>query len=319
MRARKWEQGWAAVVLVCGCGGKSVEHAAEGGVGGAAGGLQKGASSALDAGHGGQSCQSNDLLIDFQPDMYSAYIEGSSRVFKLPVEARVGQGPTARWSASDPTIVEIQPDPAGGALLTMQRAGDVIITANANGQCGTSTLHITAATEEQWQAGNARYNDMYPLPEIETDGGVPVNLTNVAVDVPGMPAACTNCHGEMATRSVFGTITPAPLQTGGLSDSQLIDIITKGAVSMNDDLYFAQIGVPASTWSTLHTWSDISGEQAQGMVVYLRSLIVVQHTQPDIPRLQPPRKSNSDDAGAAYGARGSSDGGASDTGAEAGK
>jgi hypothetical protein len=164
-------------------------------MGGAAGGLQNGASNAHDGGHGGQSCQSNDLQIVFGPDMYSAYIDGSLHTFQLPVTAYAPVEYTPTWSASDPKMVKMEPYDGGllkvGILLTMQKPGDVVISANANGQCGTSMLHIAAATEEQWQAGNARYNNMYPLPKIKTDAGVPVDLTNVVLDPPGMPPACT--------------------------------------------------------------------------------------------------------------------------------
>lgn len=269
----------ATLVLSCGCDGKDIEHAMEAGAGGAAGGLEKGASSARDAGQGGQSCWSNDLPIAFAPDMYSAYIEGSNRIFMLPVLAQGAEGLTARWSASDPTMVKIEPSYQGGMLLTMQRAGEVTITANANGRCGTSTLHITSATEEQWQAGIARYNNMYPLPKITADAGVPVDLTNVVVDPPGMPPACTNCHGVTATSEVFRTITFTPNQTGGYSDQQLVDIFTKGVVPM--DGYFSGSAAPASAWSVLHSWSDISAEQAQAIVVYLRSLNPRASSQPD--------------------------------------
>jgi hypothetical protein len=203
--------------------------------------------------------------------MYSAYIEGNSHVFQIPVQAAGANGDNVEWTASAPSMVQIDPGAiAGYALITMLKAGDTTITANANMRCGVSTLHITAATEEQWQMGNARYNDMNPLPRIPTDGGVPIGPMNYVLDPPGMPPACTNCHGETATSNVLRATTPTPAQTGGFSDQQLIAIFTQGAVPMDcsiDPL------IPDFVWSFLHRWTDITGDAQQSMVVYLRSLV----------------------------------------------
>ena len=213
----------------------------------------------------------NNLELAFAPDMYSAYIDNSDHTFQLPVVANGVSGATVKWTASDPSMVQIDPgDTSGGAMLTMQKAGEVTITATANGLCGTSTLHITAATEDQWQAGNARYNNMNPLPGFGTDGGVPTNFRRILIDPPGMPPACTNCHGDQATNSVFKTISHTPEQTGGFSDQDLIQIFTAGAVPQ--DGYFDTSLVPSFVWSFFHKWSDITGDAQQGMVVYLRSL-----------------------------------------------
>jgi len=168
-------------------------------------------------------------------------------------------------------MVQITPDAAyGEAMLTTLRAGDVTITADSDGRCGSSTLHITAATERQWQVGNARYNNMNPLPRIVVDGGAPLPSTNIVIDPPGMPPACTNCHGDTATNDVFRTISYNPEQTGGFSDQELIDIVTKGIAPV--DGFFDSSIVPMFVWSFFHKWSDITGDEAQGMVVYLRSL-----------------------------------------------
>ena len=231
-----------------------------------------GGGSSQDNGNAGsnptESCSSNELGVVFGPDMYSAYIEGSSHQFQLPAITVGAGGGGIKWSASDPSMVLIEPDTTtGGVRLTMRRAGEVTITANARGECGASTLHITAATEAEWQAGNARYNNMNPLPAIPLDGGIPSRSASNAFDPPGMPPACTNCHGAKATSSFFWTTSSTPQQAGGFSDQQLIDLFTKGVVPMDVG------GNPVTPpFSYFHSWSDIMGEQARSMVVYLRSL-----------------------------------------------
>ena len=222
---------------------------------------------------GRESCASNDLQLAFSPDMYSAYIEGNTHAFQLPAAvATPGVAPvTVKWTASDPSMVQIEiDDQVGGVMITTLRAGDVTITANASGRCGVSTLHITAATEEQWQAGNSRYNNMNPLPAIKTDGGLPFGFMNSVLDPPGMPPACTNCHGDTATSNILRTSSYTPEQTGGFSDQELSDIVTKGIVPTGG--FFDATIIPSSLFSSVHTWSDITRDQSQGMVVYLRSL-----------------------------------------------
>jgi hypothetical protein len=251
-----------------------------------------GASAAPNA---NDACWINDLPISFAPDVYSAYIEGSNHAFQFPLLAQVLSG-TAQWTASDPSAVRIDPNDTSGdsVTITVERAGDVVIKANAAGRCGTTTLHVTAATEAEWQAGNARYNDMNPLPKIQTDdGGVPVNFMGLVLDPPAKPPACTNCHGQYATSSIFRTATFIPYQTAGYSDQELIDMITRGDLPiepLNDPI------IPMAVLKFFHTWSDITGEEAKGVVVYLRSLLPMTGGT-DITRFIPPRKPH--DAGAA--------------------
>jgi hypothetical protein len=157
----------------------------------------------------------------------------------------------------------------GGPTITMLKAGDVVITADADGRCGSVTLHATAATDAEWQAGNQRYNNGNPLPKFEGDGGVPVNLSSTIVDPPGEPPACTNCHDGVAPFDFLRTVPYTPKMTAGLSDQELIDIVTKGDLPV-DPLF--DPAAPASVTKFFHTWSDISGDGAKGIVVYLRTL-----------------------------------------------
>jgi hypothetical protein len=165
-----------------------------------------------------------------------------------------------------------QGDQTGGILITMLKAGTITITGTApDGTCGTSVLNITEATEAQWAAGNARYNNMNPLPTIMTDAnGIPTNPGAIVLDPPDAPPACTNCHGDTATSSFFKTVSHTPMQTGGFSDSELAGIITMAALPPNG--YFADEIIPKPLWGFFHKWNDITGDTVQGMVVYLRSL-----------------------------------------------
>ncbi|HEX4337485.1 MAG TPA: hypothetical protein VH062_16335 [Polyangiaceae bacterium] len=221
------------------------------------------------------ACTNGTLVLAFAPNMYSAYIPNSQHTFQLPVIVNGVSGATVNWTASDPSKVLIEPgDTSGGALLTMQGTGDVTITATAGNACGTSTLHIAAATEDQWAAGNARYNNMNALLTIQTDGGMPVippgGIMSLNIDPPDHPPACTNCHGDTAKSSFFRTISHTPEQTGGFTDAELISIFTQATVPTMG--YFDQTIIPLFAWNFFHKWSDITGDAQEGMVVYLRSL-----------------------------------------------
>ncbi|HEX3593850.1 MAG TPA: hypothetical protein VHU80_02075, partial [Polyangiaceae bacterium] len=110
------------------------------------------------------TCANSTLSIAF-PTMYSAFIPNSNHTFKLPVTVNGVSCATVTWSSSDDSKVIIDPGGADGcALLTMKGSGDVNIIATAGSACGSAPLHITAATEDQWTAGNARYNNMNALP-----------------------------------------------------------------------------------------------------------------------------------------------------------
>lgn len=216
----------------------------------------------------GTLCSSNDLKLAFAPDMYSAYIPGSTHVFAIPAQAQ-GPSGTVQWTASDPSAVRIAPNADGGAMLTTLKAGDVTITARDGGRCGTSTLHITEATEEQWQLGNARYDNMVPLPPVPTSMGTTTVL--YTLDQPGMPPpACTNCHGPAPTDDALAAPTETPEQTGGFSDQELSDIITQGTVPASG--YYDSSIVPEFVFTFFHKLPDVAGEEALAMVVYLRSL-----------------------------------------------
>jgi hypothetical protein len=260
-----------------GTGGSSAAAGSGGGTGGTAGG--SGGSSASggaaggsigaggmsmaqisDAGAPAAGCPANALEILF-PHMYSAY--DGVHTFQIPAVVN-GLDPTEveiTWSTSDPTMVSLDLDPStGGVMITTRKAGTAMIYANAGGLCGSAPIDITAATPDQWTAGSMRYNS-----------GVIINSLGQTFRPAdgGVEAECTSCHGATATNGPFKTVEHTPEQTGGFSDADLINIFQNGMVPTGG--YFDASIVSYQMWQAFHRWNV--GDNAQGVVVYLRSLV----------------------------------------------
>jgi hypothetical protein len=208
-------------------------------------------------------CPKSALTILFSP-MYSAY--DGVHTFQIPAVVN-GLDPTAitiDWSASDPTMVKLEPDPTtGGVMITTQKSGTVSIIANAGSLCGASLLTITAATPQDWTDGSNRYNDGVVVNRLPRPGGGGM----AGGDGGTAEAACTNCHGDTAS-GPFKTVQHTPEQTGGFSDTDLTNIFEKGVVPTGG--YFDTSIVSYAEWQGFHKW-DV-GDSPQGVVVYLRSL-----------------------------------------------
>jgi hypothetical protein len=268
-----------------GKGGTSSDSSSEGGEGGD----DSGATAA---------CPASALTILFKP-MYSAY--DGVHTFQIPAVVN-GIDPSAvtiDWSASDPSMVDLETDPTtGGVMITTRKAGKVSIIATAGSLCGTSLLTITAATEQDWEDGSARYNNgviINRLPITPQGGGFGGNgnrgfggngnsagasgngngngtagagMAGTAGAAPSATdAACTNCHGDSAS-GPFKTVQHTPEQTGGFSDADLINIFENGVVPTGG--YFDTSIVSYAEWQSFHHW-DV-GDNPQAVVVYLRSL-----------------------------------------------
>ena len=210
-------------------------------------------------------CPASALQILFDP-MYSAY--DGVHTFQIPAVVN-GLDPTEvqiSWAASDPTMVALEPDPStGGVMITTRKAGTVTIFANAGGLCGSAPINITAATPDQWTAGSMRYNS----------GVIVTTLGQTRRPVDGgLQAECTSCHGDTAATGPFKTVQHTPEQTGGFSDADLIDIFQNGIVPKGG--YFDDSIVSYAQWQGFHKW-DV-GDNAQAVVVYLRSLVPAAQT-----------------------------------------
>jgi hypothetical protein len=234
------------------------------GTAGAAIGAGGMAMTVVDAGAPDAACP-KALEILFQT-MYSAY--DGKHTFQIPAVVN-GIDPTEiqiDWSASDPSMVNLQLDPTtGGVMITTQKAGTVQIYAQAGGLCGVAPLYITAATPAQWDQGNTRYN----MGVIIDNLGMTRRMAEGGVD-----AECTSCHGDGAVAGPFKTVQHTPEQTGGFSDADLINIFENGIVPAGG--YFDTSIVTYAEWQRFHHWEV--GDAAQGVVVYLRSLVPTAQT-----------------------------------------
>jgi len=250
------------------------------------------------------TCANPTLNIVFSP-MYSAYIPGSTmHTFQIP--AILDDGSMATWSVSDPTKAQLATqtfDGDPGVMITVQGTGMIqVIATKSGGACGTSTLNITSATENDWQNGNTRYNDGVSLhlgpgdggfmrPEggfgeggfMRPEGGMGGGQNDSGcgiVEIEG-GTACTNCHGATGM-TLFTDVAHTPEQTGGFSDEDLINIIVYGNVP--DGGYFDPAVIIAgcdggtcaqrayNEWHRIHQWCDITSDEYTGIVTYLRSL-----------------------------------------------
>lgn len=206
------------------------------------------------------SCATPTLEVVFSP-IYSAY--ESTHTYQVPAVVKGVAASAVKWGTSDPSMVDFAPDPStGGTMMTIQKAGTARIVASAGNLCGSSTLTVTAATPEQWAAGNKRYNNGVVL-DVPTT--VPTSATPNATQAT---AACTNCHGPTAS-NVFKTVSHTPEQTGGFSDDELRNIFRNATLPAGG--YYDSNVVPLQYWQMFHKWT-MTDEEAQGIIVYLRAL-----------------------------------------------
>ena len=255
----------------------------------------------VDGGH--LLCATPDgIPIKFNP-MYSGFDGVHS--YQVPSFVEGVDPASVTWGSSDPTMVDMQPY-VTGIMITTKKAGDVTIVARSGSMCGTAPLHITQFAADDWNAGNSRYHSAGGLnicieagiydanvPDafdgnftgidasgyLMGDGGncmnLPANLTNPFECAPP-PPGCTNCHGDVGNGMLFGMnlftdVAHTPEQTGGFSDSQLVDVFVHGTVPAGG--YFDNSIICYSNWHQVHTWWDINTPaQQKGVVAYLRSL-----------------------------------------------
>jgi hypothetical protein len=249
---------------------------------------------------GGVGCPNpNGLTIRFNP-MFSGY--DGVHTYQVPTFVPGVDPSMLTWGSTDPTMIDIQPYPGRpGMMLTTKKAGDVTIVVFVTGStmCGTAPLHIEQYTSDEWNFGNARYNNGNPLvldPDAgfgsgPTDGGLDAWVDasglcamyqNVANAFENPPAACTNCHGTMSNGMLFGMtlfsdIQHTPEQTGGFSEDDLVNAYVFGTIPPGG--YFDNSITPYCLWHQVHTWWDIdTPEKRKGMNAYLRSLTPQEQT-----------------------------------------
>jgi len=194
-------------------------------------------------------------------NLNTAFIPGSDRKFKVPA---VVQGVRAdEWTCSDKSAVDFEIDGVpNGVMITAKKAGDFTITAKAGNRTGSVKIHITAATEDDYTRGEARYNNaiqlMFNAGQIMTAGGGMVMLAN--------NVSCKNCHGSGAN---FLAVEHTPQQTGGYTDEEIKNIFENGMKPAGAK--WGSLPGIMNYYPMFHKWAA-SAEEYQGLVVYLRSL-----------------------------------------------
>lgn len=205
--------------------------------------------------------ESADLELHF-PKMYSSFAPGHE--FKLPVD--VDGVKNVKWSVSDDSIADIEKQEDGSGMITVRKAGTVDIIAKAGSLTGRAQLVVTAATAEEWEAGNQRYNNGIVLKRGEgknREAGAPPSN-----DPSRKQASCTNCHSGASAANESADVEHTPMQTAGYTDQQLIDIFTKGTKPAGVP---QRVMMSKDMWKRIHQWS-MDEFAVKGIVVYLRSL-----------------------------------------------
>jgi hypothetical protein len=202
---------------------------------------------------GCQGGTSGSGLNIYFPTMYSAY----DGVHKFQIPATVGGVAGVRWSASDPSLVDVDPEGNGSTvMLTMRGSGSVTLRAEAGNLAGVANLTILPVSPDLWEIGNKRYNNGI-VPPRRGDGG----MGSDGGSMLRMMQACANCHNGQQD------VEHTPTQTGGFSDSELINIITRGMKPPGIE----QRILAADRFMRIHQWVMTDDEQ-EGLVVYLRAL-----------------------------------------------
>ena len=266
-------------------------------------------------------------LVVFSP-MYSAF--DGMHTYTLPAMINPGaldqtgtdpvMAESVQW-AVDAKMVSKDPYDAvpGAVLLTTLAAGNTVVTATAKTKSGrtvkgTSMLHITQGSPEDWTAGDARYNNnvmidimgigMGMAPAAGAGGAPPAGAAGAggggAANPCGLPmgfdlralvpanASCANCHNN----SMGITVEHSPQQTAGYSDEQLEDIFSMGmkpngvftSTLLNNPFLMSNPTLQLCIYKELHTW-DIADEVKKGIVLKLRSITPAPQPAIDLTRL----------------------------------
>jgi hypothetical protein len=181
------------------------------------------------------------------PVGYSA-VDNGAHDFKLPAIVTGVSG--IKWSVSDPSLMDLEPNADGTqVMMTMKGAGVVTLIATAGSLKGTAQINIRQADPAEYDNGKARY----------TNG---VTIQPGGFRHPDPTLQCTNCHAPGGM-----DVEHTPMQTGGYSDQDLVNIMTTGTKPPG----VAQRVMPFAKWHALHQWK-MTDDEKNGLVTYLRSL-----------------------------------------------
>ena len=200
------------------------------------------------------------------PTMYSAY--DGVHTFQVPARVDGATVELSDWTALPASAVTFDPDPeGGGVMITIVEPVEEITIAAASGPIGgTAPLHVTIATPDDWERGNARYNNGvdYNLPMLNF-----ADLINPDWMPPEPPddLACNNCH---TTGAKYFEIQHTPTQAARLSNDDLIQILTTGTKPAGVEFRVLP-EMFQHLYEGFHTWTA-SEEDMLGLIVYMRSL-----------------------------------------------
>lgn len=214
----------------------------------------------------GVDAVTDDFEIQF-PTAYSAY--DGEHEFKVPFVVKSSK--KVKWSAKPADLVDIENNDDGSAMITTKGDGEVEIFAKIGSSTSKAKLTILKATPEDWAIGDARYNNGNILKKRERPDGGWDKAPKGERPPPDPTLSCINCHGEKSTNSRRDKVKHTPMQTAGYSDDELKTIFTKGKKPDGAEM---RSNMSEEQWSKIHQWK-MEGEQANGILVYLRSLAPV--------------------------------------------
>jgi hypothetical protein len=230
--------------------------------------------------------QSEDALalplpIEFS-SMYSAY-DGDHTFQVTPfVPSSTGDAEhspivasTVRWTVDryflDRDDFESLPH---GALLTTKRAGKTNIrvsamTQDGENRTGEATLFISHATRNEWEAGEAYYNQTGGIRERLLAGfcGVSVEMAN---ELSELKPGCSKCHDACSSYAR----PPTPTQTAGLDDDELLQVFSNAAEppsGLSSSQFLRRMPEPECTFQAFHTW-ELTESEKKGLVWQLRAI-----------------------------------------------
>jgi hypothetical protein len=245
------------------------------------------------------------LGFTFSP-IYSAF--DGTHTYQVPALLDQAVFDTAAVDYIDPATVKWEVDKAfataeewneypGAVLLTTKKAGTTNVIATATTKSGQKVrgrveLKITAAKADEWDQGEARYNNMrtFDLSMLRPPAGGLMGgmMFDIASIIP-RDTSCAMCHNNNGGATAL-TVEHTPLQTGGYSDEELIQIFTTGAKPMGAGFNSPILKNLPATFATtiytaLHTW-EIAPEVQRGIVYKLRSITPKKQEEIDLTRIR---------------------------------
>ncbi|MDD9935243.1 MAG: hypothetical protein OXT09_16650, partial [Myxococcales bacterium] len=200
------------------------------------------------------------------PVMYSAY--DGVHLFQVPARVDGATVELGDWQAIPASAASFDPDPEGGGVIitVLEPEPEITIAVSTGGIGGTAPLHVTESTPQEWEAGEARYNNGvdYMLPMFNF-----LDLFDPNFVPPPTPTdlACNNCH---TTGAKYFEIQHTPAQLGYVSDEELGIIFTQGMKPQGVTYSLLPMELEY-LYPEFHTW-DADESEIRGLIVYLRSL-----------------------------------------------